>query len=68
MVLSRTPASLLGLGATMEGFGVNAFMFDFFFDKAWNTGISDSEVGEESCCLQSGLFQARRLNPLGKCW
>src|SRR5574344_49686 len=47
----KNARSLFGLGATMEGFGVNAFMFDFFFDKAWNTGISDSEwVKNLSAC------------------
>ena len=32
-----------GMGSTLEGFGINAFMYDFFFDKAWNTGISDEQ-------------------------
>lgn len=35
--------NLAGLGSTLEGFGVNRFMYEFVFDKAWNTGISDEE-------------------------
>lgn len=35
--------NMAGLGSTLEGFGVNQFMFEYVFDKAWNHGISDEE-------------------------
>ena len=35
--------NLVGLGSTLEGFGVNQFMFEYLFDRAWNTGISDEK-------------------------
>lgn len=33
--------NMIGLGSTLEGFGVNQFMFEYLFDKAWDTGITD---------------------------
>ena len=35
--------NMTGIGSTLEGFGVNQFMFEYVFDKAWNTGISDKQ-------------------------
>lgn len=35
--------NLAGIGSTLEGFGVNMFMYEYLFDKAWNTGITDEE-------------------------
>ena len=35
--------NMVGLGSTLEGFGVNQFMFEYLFDKAWNHGLSDRE-------------------------
>lgn len=32
-----------GIGATLEGFGVNEPAYEFILSKAWNTGISDEE-------------------------
>ena len=40
---ARGGDNLIGLGSTLEGFGVNQFMYEYLFDKAWNTGISDDE-------------------------
>lgn len=34
-------SNLKGIGSTLEGFGVNQFMYEYILDKAWNTGISD---------------------------
>ena len=33
----------MGIGSTLEGFGVNQFMFEYIFDKAWNHGLSDDQ-------------------------
>ena len=30
-----------GIGSTLEGFGINQFMYEYVFDKAWDTGMSD---------------------------
>ena len=35
--------NLIGIGSTLEGFGVNQFMFEYMFDKAWKTGISEDQ-------------------------
>ena len=40
---ARGGDNMIGLGSTLEGFGVNQFMFEYLFDKAWETGISDIE-------------------------
>ena len=36
-------ANLKGVGATNEGFGTNPYYYEYFLEKAWNTGLSDSE-------------------------
>ena len=35
--------NLIGMGSTLEGFGVNMFMYEYILDRAWDTGISDEE-------------------------
>lgn len=35
--------NLYGLGATLEGFDVNPFMYEFVFDKAWDCNVSTRE-------------------------
>ena len=35
--------NLVGMGSTLEGFGVNLFMYEYILDRAWNTGISDDQ-------------------------
>lgn len=35
--------NLVGIGSTLEGFGVNQFMYEYMFDKAWKSSISDDE-------------------------
>ena len=35
--------NLVGMGSTLEGFGVNMFMYEYILDRAWNTGVSDDE-------------------------
>lgn len=39
----RGGENMVGIGSTLEGFGVNQFMYEFVLDKAWDTGISDDE-------------------------
>lgn len=35
--------NLCGIGSTLEGFGVNRFMYEYVLGRAWNTGVSDDE-------------------------
>jgi alpha-N-acetylglucosaminidase len=57
--------NFVGLGSTLEGFGVNAFMYDFFFDKAWNTGISDDQWVKNLAICRTGFSKAaiKKLAP-----
>lgn len=41
--LTNGGSNLAGLGSTLEGFGVNQFMYEYVLDKAWNHGMNDSE-------------------------
>lgn len=38
--------NLCGLGSTLEGFGVNMFMYEFVLEKAWDTGAADDRWAE----------------------
>lgn len=40
---ARGGDNFIGIGSTLEGFGVNMFMYEYVLDKAWNSGISDEE-------------------------
>ncbi|TFF36584.1 alpha-N-acetylglucosaminidase [Mucilaginibacter psychrotolerans] len=33
---------MVGIGSTLEGFGVNDFMFEWLFDYAWNAGATNT--------------------------
>lgn len=35
--------NLQGIGSTLEGFGVNQFMYEYILDKAWDSGMSDDQ-------------------------
>lgn len=35
--------NMCGIGSTLEGFGINQFMYEFVLDKAWSSGISDED-------------------------
>ena len=39
--------NMIGLGSTLEGFGINMFMYESVLDKAWKTGMSDEEWVEK---------------------
>lgn len=47
--------NLRGVGSTLEGFGVNQFMYEFVLDKAWDTGISDNEWIERLADRRTGF-------------
>lgn len=50
--------NLAGLGSTLEGFGVNQFMFEFVLDKAWNHGLSDQQWVEALADRRTGREDA----------
>jgi len=35
--------NMKGLGSTLEGFGINQFMYEYVFDKAWATSSDDAQ-------------------------
>lgn len=35
--------NLSGLGSTLEGFDCNPFLYEFLFEKAWNTGVNGAD-------------------------
>ena len=35
--------NLVGIGSTLEGFGVNQFMYEYILDRAWDSGINDDQ-------------------------
>ena len=46
--------NLYGLGSTLEGFGVNQFMYEYVLDKAWSTGMTDAEWVEKLADRHAG--------------
>ena len=48
-------ANLRGLGSTLEGFGVNQFMYEFVLDKAWDSGLDDNTWIERLADRRTGL-------------
>lgn len=41
LALAEGGEGMVGIGSTLEGFGVNEPIYEFVLSKAWNTGISD---------------------------
>ncbi len=54
--------NLVGLGSTLEGFGVNEFMYDYVLDKAWLIDCPDDEWVDRLADRRVGFKseQARR--------
>jgi alpha-N-acetylglucosaminidase len=62
---------MAGIGTTLEGFGVNEFMFDWLFDYAWNTDAKDASnwiknYADRRCGHQDPIVEAAwsKLLPL----
>lgn len=49
---------LVGIGSTLEGFGVNQFMYEYVLDKAWNIGISDKDWVKRLSARRTGFEDA----------
>ena len=43
-----------GLGSTLEGFGVNQWMYEYVFSRAWDTGVSDEDWIDRLAARRSG--------------
>ena len=54
--------NMCGVGSTLEGFGINQFMYEFVLDKAWNTGISDQKWVKTLSARRTGLCDDRAEN------
>ena len=55
-------SNMAGIGSTLEGFGINQFMYEFVMDKAWNTGISDDEWVKKLSFRRLGYEDSRAEN------
>lgn len=53
-VFSEGGDNLLGLGGTLEGFGVSMWLYEYLLDRAWNTGIDDDRWIETLALRRSG--------------
>lgn len=53
--LAHGGTNMKGVGSTLEGFGVNQFMYEFVFDKAWNTFMSDEEWFDKLADRRTGI-------------
>ncbi len=36
-------SNMAGIGSTLEGFGINQFMYEYVLEKAWKTGVTDAD-------------------------
>lgn len=50
--------NVYGIGSTLEGFGVNRFMYEYVLGRAWNTGLSDAEWIDRLADRQCGRADA----------
>lgn len=48
--------NLYGLGSTLEGFGVNQFMFEYLLDKAWKHNADDDQWVEALADRRLGCY------------
>lgn len=46
--------NLSGLGSTLEGFDCNPFLYEYLFEKAWNTGIDRADWIESLADYRTG--------------
>ena len=54
----RGGTGLKGVGCTLEGFGVNAFLFEYMLDCAWETGTTDAAWVEALSDRRTGFADA----------
>ena len=55
-------SNFCGVGSTLEGFGINQFMYEFVFDKAWSSGISDQEWVRTLAQRRTGIVDRHAEN------
>lgn len=53
--LANGGTNMKGIGSTLEGFGVNQFMYEFVLDKAWNISMSDEEWFNKLADRRTGI-------------
>ena len=54
--LGRSGGNLVGIGATLEGFDCNPFLYEYIFEKAWDyaEGLSEEKYSAHLAELRSG--------------
>ena len=53
--MERGGSNFCGVGSTLEGFGINQFMYEFVLDKAWDSGISDDQWVRTLAARRTGV-------------
>ena len=54
--------NMCGIGSTLEGFGINQFMYEFVLDKAWASGISDDQWVCTLAARRTGVVDSQTEN------
>ena len=60
--MERGGSNFCGVGSTLEGFGINQFMYEFVFDKAWASGISDDQWVRALASRRTGIIDTHAEN------
>ena len=60
--LARGGDNMCGIGSTLEGFGINQFMYEFVFDKAWDSKISDDDWVRTLAARRTGIVDPHAEN------
>ena len=53
-VFNEGGENFAGIGSTLEGFDVNPFMYEYVFDKAWDTAVPDNRWIENLADRRAG--------------
>ena len=60
--MERGGSNFCGVGSTLEGYGINQFMYEFVFDKAWASGISDNQWVRALASRRTGIIDIHAEN------
>lgn len=60
--LKNGGGNMCGIGSTLEGFGVNMFMYEYVLDKAWKSGMPDDEWIDRLADRHAGFADAGMRN------
>ena len=54
--------NFVGIGSTLEGFGVNMFMYEYILDKAWAAGMTDVDWVKALAARRTGFADPEAEN------